>query len=116
MAPRGRRAGAGRTASGGGRDLRSARLTRTSQLPAGAAGAGVGVRHGAVANLVVQVQQHLDKNPTDGRGWNVLAPVLERLGRFDEAVRAYRSSITYNGESAERRSDLGEAIRLGPAA
>ena len=64
----------------------------------------------SLENLVVQVQQHLEKNPTDGRGWNVLAPVLERLGRFDEAVRAYRNSITYNGESAERRSDLGEAI------
>jgi cytochrome c-type biogenesis protein CcmH len=64
----------------------------------------------SLENLVAQVQQHLEKNPTDGRGWNVLAPVLERLGRFDEAVRAYRNSITYNGESAERRSDLGEAI------
>jgi len=64
----------------------------------------------SLENLVVQVEQHLEKNPTDGRGWNVLAPVLERLGRFDDAVRAYRNSITYNGESAERRSDLGEAI------
>lgn len=72
-------------------------------------GAGPGMAQ-SLENLVVQVQQHLEKNPADGRGWNVLAPVLERLGRFDEAVRAYRNSITYNGESAERRSDLGEAI------
>ncbi|MBK3664360.1 c-type cytochrome biogenesis protein CcmI [Bradyrhizobium diazoefficiens] len=72
-------------------------------------GSGSGMGQ-SLENLVVQVQQHLDKNPTDGRGWNVLAPVLERLGRFDEAARAYRNSITYNGESAERRSDLGEAI------
>lgn len=64
----------------------------------------------SLENLVVQVEQHLEKNPTDGRGWNVLAPVLERLGRFDDAVRAYRNSLTYNGESAERRSDLGEAM------
>jgi cytochrome c-type biogenesis protein CcmH len=64
----------------------------------------------SLENLVAQVQQHLEKNPTDGRGWNVLAPVLERLGRFDDAVSAYRNSLTYNGESAERRSDLGEAI------
>ncbi|TCU71526.1 cytochrome c-type biogenesis protein CcmH [Bradyrhizobium sp. R2.2-H] len=64
----------------------------------------------SLENLVVQVEQHLEKNPTDGRGWSVLAPVLERLGRFDDAVRAYRNSLTYNGESAERRSDLGEAI------
>ena len=61
-------------------------------------------------NMVAQVEAHLEKNPTDARGWSVLAPVLARLGRFDEAVRAYRNSITYNGDSPERRSDLGEAL------
>jgi len=61
-------------------------------------------------NLVAQVESHLEKNPSDGRGWAVLAPVLSKLGRFDDAVRAYRNSMTYNGETAERRSDLGEAI------
>ena len=60
--------------------------------------------------LVVQVQQHLEQSPADGRGWAVLAPVLARLGRYDEAVRAYRNSIIYNGENAPRRADLGEAI------
>jgi cytochrome c-type biogenesis protein CcmH len=60
-------------------------------------------------NLVAQVEQHLEKNPTDGRGWNVLAPVLAKLGRYDDAVRAYHNSITYNGDSAARRADLGEA-------
>ena len=59
---------------------------------------------------MAQVEAHLEKNPTDGRGWNVLAPVLARLGRYDDAVRAYRNSITYNGDSAERRADLGEAM------
>jgi cytochrome c-type biogenesis protein CcmH len=61
-------------------------------------------------NLVAQVEAHLEQNPTDGRGWNVLAPVLTKLGRYDDAVRAYRNSITYNGESAARRADLGEAL------
>src|SRR3984957_19223442 len=61
-------------------------------------------------NLLAQVQAHLEKNPNDGRGWNVLAPVLARLGRYDEAVQAFRNSITYNGENAERRADLGEAL------
>jgi cytochrome c-type biogenesis protein CcmH len=64
----------------------------------------------SLENLVVQVEQHLEKNPTDGRGWNVLAPVLLRLGHYDDAVRAFRNSLTYNGESAARHSDLGEAI------
>jgi cytochrome c-type biogenesis protein CcmH len=61
-------------------------------------------------NLVAQVEQHLEKNPTDGRGWSVLAPVLARLGRYDEAVRAFRNAIEYGGESAPRRADLGEAV------
>ncbi|WP_454630173.1 c-type cytochrome biogenesis protein CcmI [Bradyrhizobium cenepequi] len=63
-----------------------------------------------LANLVAQVEAHLEKNPTDGRGWNVLAPVLSRLGRYDDAVRAYRNSITYSGDSPDRRADLGEAL------
>jgi cytochrome c-type biogenesis protein CcmH len=61
-------------------------------------------------NLVAQVEQHLEKNPTDGRGWSVLAPVLARLGRYDDAIRAYHNSIIYNGDSAARRADLGEAL------
>jgi len=59
---------------------------------------------------VAQVEAHLEKNPTDGRGWTVLAPVLARLGRYDDAVRAYRNAINYAGDGAERRSDLGEAL------
>ena len=61
-------------------------------------------------NLVAQVEAHLEKNPTDGRGWSVLAPVLSRLGRYDDAVRAWRNVITLSGDSSERRADLGEAM------
>jgi cytochrome c-type biogenesis protein CcmH len=60
--------------------------------------------------LVAQVEHHLEKNPTDARGWNVLAPVLARLGRFDDSARAYRNAIAYGGETADRRADLGEVI------
>ena len=64
----------------------------------------------SVDNLIAQVEQHLAENPTDGRGWSVIAPVFARLGRLDDAIRAFRNSITYNGESAARRADLGEAL------
>ena len=60
--------------------------------------------------LVAQVEQRLENSPTDGRGWTVLAPVLARLGRFDEAIKAFRKAITYGGDNADRRADLGEAI------
>uniref|UniRef100_Q07QA8 Tetratricopeptide TPR_2 n=1 Tax=Rhodopseudomonas palustris (strain BisA53) TaxID=316055 RepID=Q07QA8_RHOP5 len=61
-------------------------------------------------NLIAKVEAHLEKNPTDARGWTVLAPVLVRLGRYDDAARAYRNILTYGTESAERHSDLGEAL------
>ncbi|HMM89636.1 c-type cytochrome biogenesis protein CcmI [Bradyrhizobium sp.] len=63
-----------------------------------------------IENMVAQVEAHLEKNPTDGRGWTVLAPVLARLGRFEDSVRAYRNAIAYAGDGAERRADLGEAL------
>ncbi|MGQ0683907.1 c-type cytochrome biogenesis protein CcmI [Bradyrhizobium sp.] len=63
-----------------------------------------------LVNLVAQVEAHLEKNPNDGRGWTVLAPVLSRLGRHDDAVRAWRNAIAYGGDGSERRADLGEAL------
>jgi cytochrome c-type biogenesis protein CcmH len=53
-------------------------------------------------SLVAQVQAHLEKDPTDGRGWSVLAPVLARLGRYDEAVAPIiiRSRMTATVPSA----------------
>jgi cytochrome c-type biogenesis protein CcmH len=64
----------------------------------------------SVDRLVSQVEAHLERSPTDARGWAVLAPVLLKLGRTEDAVRAYRHLITHGGENAERRADLGEAM------
>jgi cytochrome c-type biogenesis protein CcmH len=64
----------------------------------------------SVAALVGQVEAHLARNPNDGSGWEVLAPVYMRLGRFDDAVAARRKSLALNGATATRESDLGEAL------
>ena len=63
-----------------------------------------------LAVLVARVEQHLADNPEDGRGWDVVAPVYRRLGRFDDAVRAYRNVIRLLGPTAEREADLGEML------
>lgn len=60
--------------------------------------------------LVAKVEAYLEKNPEDGRGWQVLAPALMNLERYDEAVRAYRNAIKFNEESASRHADFGEAL------
>ena len=64
----------------------------------------------SIANLVGRVEEHLDSNPDDGRGWEVIAPVYMRLGRFDDAVKARRNALALNGATAEREADLGEAL------
>lgn len=65
-----------------------------------------------VLNLVEQVETHLSSNPDDAEGWEVVAPVYQRLGRFDDAARAFENIIRLRGESERRLSDLGEAIVL----
>ena len=62
--------------------------------------------------LVAQVEAHLERNPQDGRGWEVVAPVYMQLSRFDDAARAWRNAVTYSGATAPRESNLGEALTL----
>ena len=64
----------------------------------------------AIENLVAKVEAHLQKNPRDGRGWEVLAPVYLQLGRYSDSVRAWRSALLLLGETAERQANLGEAL------
>lgn len=64
----------------------------------------------SVEALFARVEQHLQQNPNDGRGWEVIAPVYMRLGRYDDAVKAWRNALRLLGETAERESDLGEAL------
>jgi cytochrome c-type biogenesis protein CcmH len=63
-----------------------------------------------VEMLVAKVEEHLAKNPEDGRGWEVIAPVYLRLGRAADAAQAYRSTIRLLGSSAVRETGLGQAI------
>lgn len=63
----------------------------------------------SIESMVAQVEAHLEKNPNDGQGWQVVAPVYMRMGRFNDAVRARANTIRLLGTSADREADLGEA-------
>lgn len=63
-----------------------------------------------VDELIARAEAHLAANPQDGRGWDVLAPIYARLGRYGEAVTAYSNAIRLDGASGSRESGLGEAI------
>jgi cytochrome c-type biogenesis protein CcmH len=64
----------------------------------------------SVDTLIAQVEEHLSRRPEDGRGWEVIAPVYLRLGRFDDAVKARRNALRLNGATGEREAALGEAL------
>ncbi len=64
----------------------------------------------SVETLVARVEAHLEAKPDDGRGWEVVAPFYLRLGRFDDAVKARRNALQFNGANADREADLGEAL------
>jgi len=64
----------------------------------------------SIGSLVSKVEAHLASNPNDGSGWEVIAPVYMRLGRFDDAVTARKKTLALNGDNATRQADLGEAL------
>jgi cytochrome c-type biogenesis protein CcmH len=66
--------------------------------------------HRSIAELVVRVEAHLEQNPDDGRGWEVVGPVYMRMGRFEDAVKARQNALRLLGATADREADLGEAL------
>jgi cytochrome c-type biogenesis protein CcmH len=60
--------------------------------------------------MIAQVEGHLARNPNDGRGWEVIAPVYLRLGRVEDAIKARRKALALSGETSERQAGLGEAL------
>ncbi|PYE88402.1 cytochrome c-type biogenesis protein CcmI [Phyllobacterium leguminum] len=89
----------------GSPDLPSAPLAgRVAEKPAG----------DSVGDLIARAEAHLAQNPNDGRGWDILAPVYFRLGRFEHAVNAYRNAIRLQGETPERALGLKKALEAKP--
>jgi cytochrome c-type biogenesis protein CcmH len=64
----------------------------------------------SIESLVSQVEARLEQHPDDVRGYEVLAPVYLRLGRFADAVTARRKILAHAGETAARQADLGETL------
>jgi len=64
----------------------------------------------SIETLVAQAESHLARNPDDGRGWDVVAPIYMRLGRVSQAETAYRNAIRLLGSTAIRQAGLGQAL------
>ncbi len=62
---------------------------------------------------IAKIEQHMTEHPDDGKGWSVLAPIYVRLGKFDDAARAYQNEIRLLGPDSNRFAALGEAEVFG---
>ena len=65
-----------------------------------------------ITSLVTQVEERLRAAPGDGKGWEVIAPVYLRVGRFAEAADAYAKAARLQGESPGLLAGLAEASML----
>lgn len=63
-------------------------------------------------DAVARIEAQLKTNPADLRGWSVVAPAYMQLGRFDDAAAALRKVIELDGPTADRETDLGEALMM----
>ena len=63
-------------------------------------------------DAIAQIEKRLETDPDDLRGWTVIAPVYMQTGRYDAAATAIRRIIALDGATADRETDLGEALMM----
>lgn len=63
-----------------------------------------------VQSAVRKIEDHLAASPDDGRGWEILGPVYMKMGRYDDAARAFGNASRVLGETPERLTAQGEAL------
>jgi len=70
---------------------------------------GLPLEQANVAELIGKVERQLREHPEDGQGWDVIAPIYFRLGRFREAADAYANATRLQGESVRRLAGFAES-------
>jgi cytochrome c-type biogenesis protein CcmH len=63
-----------------------------------------------LATAVARIESHLAANPQDGRGWEVIAPVYLRMGRMEDAAKAFENALRLLGPDTDRLTNYGEAV------
>lgn len=63
-------------------------------------------------SAIERIETALAAKPDDHRGWRVIAPAYVELGRYDEAVRAYRRVVELGGADPDVETRLAEALLL----
>ena len=64
----------------------------------------------SIEELVASAESRLKTEPDDLRGWQVLAPVYLRMGRYDEARNAAENIVRLDGRSTQNLMQLVEMM------
>jgi cytochrome c-type biogenesis protein CcmH len=75
-------------------------VAERGQLPLGQA---------QIGDLIAKVEARLREHPEDGEGWDVIAPVYYKLGRFGDAANAYARAARLKGETVRRLAGFAES-------
>ncbi|MCS6760776.1 MAG: c-type cytochrome biogenesis protein CcmI [Candidatus Devosia symbiotica] len=65
-----------------------------------------------LGDAFTRIEAALANNPDDLRGWTVIAPAYVQMGRFADAVTAYRRIIALSDETVDLQTKLAEALIL----
>lgn len=74
------------------------------------ASAGADPRNMDVTTALARIESHLAEAPQDRRGWELVAPIYMRLGRYDAAARAFQATIRLGADGADQLTGYGEAL------
>jgi cytochrome c-type biogenesis protein CcmH len=72
----------------------------------------VAAEHAGILELVARVEARLREHPGEGEGWEAVAPVYLKLGRYRDAADAYARAIQLKGESVKLLAGFAEASML----
>ena len=64
----------------------------------------------SIEQLIARAEAQLVANPGDVHGWKVVAPIYMQLGRYDDAVAAWRSALRIEPNNPEIKASLGESM------
>lgn len=93
-------------------------MTGSPQLPARpyaeriSANAPDPTQAAGIVELIERVEARLKEDPQDGKGWNAIAPVYLRLGRYADAAHAFAEANRLEGETVRRLTGFAEATLM----
>jgi cytochrome c-type biogenesis protein CcmH len=62
-----------------------------------------------LTRMIALVEARLREAPDDGKGWEVIAPVYLKVGRFADAATAYANAARLQGESVKLLAGIAES-------